>query len=46
VGRYKIFPIVGTALMTVGCCDVDHRGVTNSWVTAGYMAIFGVGLGS
>ena len=45
-GRYKIFPIVGTALMTVGLLLMSTIGVvTNSWVTAGYMAIFGVGLG-
>ncbi len=45
-GRYKIFPVVGTALMTLGLYLMSTIGVvTGSWVIAGYMAIFGFGLG-
>ncbi len=45
-GRYKVFPIVGTALMTVGAyllSIIDAS--TNGWVLAGYMFVFGVGMG-
>jgi EmrB/QacA subfamily drug resistance transporter len=45
-GRYKIFPIVGTALMTIGAyllSLIDSS--TNGWVLAGYMFVFGVGMG-
>ncbi len=45
-GRYKVFPVVGTALMTIGLFLMSRIGVsTNSWVTAGYMVVFGLGLG-
>ena len=45
-GRYKIFPVIGTALMTVGLYLMSLIGVTTgAWVTAGYMAVFGLGLG-
>jgi EmrB/QacA subfamily drug resistance transporter len=45
-GRYKVFPVVGTALMTVGLYLMSHIGVaTGAWVMAGYMAVFGLGLG-
>jgi EmrB/QacA subfamily drug resistance transporter len=45
-GRYKIFPIVGTALMTLGAYLMSLIGVhTGAWVMAGYMFIFGAGLG-
>jgi EmrB/QacA subfamily drug resistance transporter len=45
-GRYKIFPIIGTALMTIGLFLMSLIGVTTgSWVIAGYMAVFGFGLG-
>ena len=45
-GRYKIFPIIGTALMTIGLYLMSLIGVTTgSWVIAGYMVVFGFGLG-
>lgn len=45
-GRYKVFPVLGTALMTVGLYLMSLIGVsTGAWVMAGYMAIFGMGLG-
>ncbi len=45
-GRYKIFPVVGTALMTVGLYLMSLIGVsTGAWMMAGYMAVFGFGLG-
>jgi EmrB/QacA subfamily drug resistance transporter len=45
-GRYKAFPIVGTALMTLGAYLMSLIGEhTGAWVMAGYMAVFGVGLG-
>jgi EmrB/QacA subfamily drug resistance transporter len=46
LGRYKIFPIVGTALMTIGAFLMSLIGEhTGAWVMAGYMFVFGVGLG-
>jgi len=45
-GRYKVFPVVGSALMTLGAyllSLVDAS--TNAWVFAGYMFVFGVGMG-
>ena len=45
-GRYKIFPIVGTALMTVGAYLLSLIDAsTNNWVLAFYMFVFGVGMG-
>ncbi len=45
-GRYKIFPIIGTALMTIGLYLMSMIGVaTSTWETTLYMAIFGFGLG-
>ena len=45
-GRYKIFPILGTALMTVGAYLLSLIDAsTNAWVLAGYMFVFGVGMG-
>ncbi|HVT42475.1 MAG TPA: MFS transporter [Acidimicrobiales bacterium] len=45
-GRYKIFPIVGTALMTLGAWLLSMIDAsTNSWVLALYMFVFGVGMG-
>ncbi|QQS01925.1 MAG: MFS transporter [Austwickia sp.] len=46
-GRYKVFPIVGTALMTFGAfllsrIDVD----VNMWYVGVAMAVFGLGLGN
>ncbi len=45
-GRYKIFPIMGTAMMTVGAYLLSMIDAsTNSWVLALYMFVFGVGMG-
>ena len=45
-GRYKIFPIVGTALMTVGAYLLSTIDASpNAWVLAVYMFVFGVGMG-
>ena len=45
-GRYKVFPVVGTALMTVGLYLMSLIGEsTGAWVMAGYMFVFGAGLG-
>jgi DNA-binding MarR family transcriptional regulator len=45
-GRYKIFPIIGTALMTLGAYLLSLIDAsTNGWVLAGYMFVFGVGMG-
>jgi len=45
-GRYRIFPIVGTALMTVGAYLLSLIDAsTNNWVLASYMFVFGVGMG-
>jgi EmrB/QacA subfamily drug resistance transporter len=45
-GRYKVFPVVGTALTTIGLFLMSHIGVsTGAWTMAGYMAVFGLGLG-
>ncbi len=44
-GRYKVFPVVGTALTTVGLYLMSLIGVhTGAWTMAGYMAVFGLGL--
>ena len=45
-GRYRIFPIVGTALMTLGAYLLSLIDAsTNDWVLACYMFVFGVGMG-
>jgi EmrB/QacA subfamily drug resistance transporter len=45
-GRYKVFPVAGTALMTVGAYLMSLIGEhTGAWVMAGYMFVFGIGLG-
>jgi EmrB/QacA subfamily drug resistance transporter len=46
-GRYKVFPIVGTALMTVGLYLLSHLGVhTPALATSLYMFVLGVGIGA
>lgn len=46
-GRYKIYPVLGTALMVVGMALMSRIGVdTPFWQTALYMVIFGAGLGN
>ncbi|TQS42866.1 MDR family MFS transporter [Cryptosporangium phraense] len=46
-GRYKIFPIIGTVLMTVGLLAFSQvHWDTPFWQTGIVMAIFGLGLGN
>ncbi len=45
-GRYRVFPIVGTALMTIGLLLLSQVGIGTSLVTVAlYMFVLGVGLG-
>jgi EmrB/QacA subfamily drug resistance transporter len=45
-GRYKVFPVVGTFLMIVGLLLMSRIGLTTgAWTIAGYLFVFGVGLG-
>jgi DNA-binding MarR family transcriptional regulator len=45
-GRYRVFPIVGTACMTIGAYLLSLIGVhTSALVTGAYMFVFGIGLG-
>jgi EmrB/QacA subfamily drug resistance transporter len=45
-GRYRIFPIVGTATMTVGLYLLSHLGVaTSEWLVSLYMLVLGAGIG-
>ena len=46
IGRYRIFPIVGTGIMTLGLGLLATLGTdTHPWVAAGYMLVLGLGLG-
>lgn len=46
-GHYKIFPIIGTGLMSVGLYLLSHMGAGTPFVKSGlYMFVLGVGLGS
>ncbi len=46
-GRYKIFPIIGTALITIGLLLLSRLGPDTSWLDASLsMFVFGAGLGS
>ena len=46
-GHYKIFPIIGTALITIGLLLLSRLGPDTSWLDASlYMFVFGAGLGS
>ena len=46
-GRYKIFPIIGTALMTVGLVLLSRLDVHTSTLTASlFLLVLGLGLGS
>jgi EmrB/QacA subfamily drug resistance transporter len=45
-GRYKIFPVLGSALMTLGAYLLSFIDASmNSWLLAFYMFVFGVGMG-
>jgi EmrB/QacA subfamily drug resistance transporter len=46
IGRYKVFPIVGTAVLVVGMFLLSRLGVgTAPWLASAYMVIVGVGIG-
>lgn len=46
LGRYKLFPMLGTAVMTAGIYLLSTMGTGTSRLTSGfYMALLGVGLG-
>jgi len=46
-GRYKIFPIVGTAVMTVGLFLLSRLGVsTDFWLVSLFLFVLGVGIGA
>ena len=45
-GRYKIFPVVGTALMTLGLFLLSRLGINTSfWLVSLYLFVLGVGIG-
>jgi EmrB/QacA subfamily drug resistance transporter len=45
-GRYKIFPVIGTALMTLGLFLLSRLGIhTSFWLVSLYLFILGVGIG-
>jgi EmrB/QacA subfamily drug resistance transporter len=45
-GRYRVFPIAGTAIAALGLYLLSRLDVaTSSWLGAGYMLILGLGLG-
>ncbi|HWF16698.1 MAG TPA: MFS transporter [Acidimicrobiales bacterium] len=45
-GRYRIFPILGSALLTLGAYLLSFIDASmNSWLLASYMFVFGVGMG-
>ena len=46
IGRYKAFPIAGTALLIVGMALLSRLGVgTAPWLASAYMIVVGVGIG-
>ena len=46
-GRYKIFPVVGTAMLTAGLYLLSHLGVTTSTLASSlYMLVLGSGIGA
>ncbi len=46
IGRYKAFPIAGTAVLVVGMYLLSLLGVgTPTWLASVYMAVVGIGLG-
>ncbi len=47
LGRYRIFPIVGTLILSLGLWLFSHLTLTTSeWMIGVWMAIIGIGLGS
>ncbi len=46
-GRYRLFPIAGTALITVGLLMLSQLGTETTWPMAAlYMLVLGMGLGA
>src|SRR5439155_25973237 len=46
VGRYKVFPIAGTGILTVGMYLLSRLAVgTAPWLASVYMLVVGVGIG-
>ena len=46
IGRYKIFPIAGTAVLVVGMLLLSRLGVgTAPWLASVYMLVVGIGIG-
>jgi EmrB/QacA subfamily drug resistance transporter len=46
MGRYKVFPVAGTAVTALGMWLLSHLGVhTSAWVLGAYMFVLGMGLG-
>jgi EmrB/QacA subfamily drug resistance transporter len=46
IGRYRMFPIVGTAVMTVGLALLATLNVASApWLASVYMLVLGLGLG-
>src|SRR5262249_43624815 len=46
-GRYRIFPIIGTATMTIGLYLLSHLDVATSlWLSSLYMLVLGAGIGA
>ncbi len=46
-GRYKVFPVVGTALMTLGLYLLSLLGLhTSFWLVSLYLFVLGVGIGA
>lgn len=46
IGRYKVFPVVGTALTTLGMWLLTHLGThTEAWRMGLYMFVLGAGMG-
>ena len=45
-GRYKVFPIIGTVVMTLGLVLLWRLGAGSSvWTASGYMLVVGLGIG-
>jgi EmrB/QacA subfamily drug resistance transporter len=46
IGRYRLFPIVGTAIITLGLAFLATLGInTGVWTACVYMLVLGLGLG-
>lgn len=46
IGRYRVFPILGTAVMTIGLALLSTLTPESStWAASGYMLVLGLGLG-